>query len=101
MQLNWVIYVYLLNFFKKTRIMGKVKLTLTIDDLIIENAKTFARSKKKSLSNLIEGLLKETTISARPVETNAQKLRGISKSKFSEMTDKEILESQMSEKYGV
>lgn len=38
------------------------KLTLTIEDKIIENAKLYAKSKGRSLSNLIENYLKLLTI---------------------------------------
>jgi hypothetical protein len=37
------------------------KLTLTIDDSIIENAKTYAKEKGRSLSDLIENYLKAIT----------------------------------------
>ncbi len=38
-----------------------VKLTLSLDRDIIEQAKEFARSQHKSLSKLIEGYLRQTT----------------------------------------
>ena len=46
--------------FKKKRIIKK-KLTLTIDQSIIENAKKYAYKRDKSLSYLIENYLKALT----------------------------------------
>lgn len=58
------------------------KLTLTIDDSVIDSAKKYARAKGRSLSAVVENYLK--TISAMPTEENeisprVLKLKGVIK----------------------
>ena len=57
-----------------------VKLTLSLDRDIIEQAKEFARSQHKSLSKLIEGYLRQTARSddeAKQVTPLVAKLSGV------------------------
>ena len=44
----------------------KTKLTVTIDEELLPKAKDYARSRGVSLSQLIEGALRELSQSARP-----------------------------------
>ena len=56
------------------------KLTLTIDKSVIEEAKQYAKSQGRSLSNLIEEYLK--SVSSKDVKAKDLKLSPITKSLF-------------------
>lgn len=56
------------------------KLTLTIDKSVIEEAKQYAKSQGRSLSNLIEEYLK--SVSTKDSETETLELSPITKSLF-------------------
>jgi len=45
------------------------KLTLTIEDTVIDSAKKYARQKGKSLSDIVENYLKSISVSEESVQT--------------------------------
>ena len=83
--------------------MGKIKLTLTVENQIIERAKKVAREKNISLSSVIEKYLINDFLKAEKVAkiSLAEKLGGIAKSKFGEKTDKEIKEMMLKDKHEI
>ncbi len=79
------------------------KLTLTIDQSIIERAKSYAKGKGRSLSDIIENYLKAITTEQRIVEDISpivNSLRGSFKSPESFDYKKELSKG-LSEKYMV
>jgi len=79
------------------------KLTLTIEQSIIEKAKLYAKGKGRSLSDIIENYLKAITMEQRIVEDVSplvNSLRGSFKSPKSFDYKKELSEG-LSEKYMV
>lgn len=50
------------------------KLTLTMQDAVIDSAKEYARKNGKSLSGIVENYLKSITASEKPVETLSPKI---------------------------
>ncbi|QKZ12958.1 DUF6364 family protein [Spirosoma sp. KUDC1026] len=84
--------------------MGKVKLTLTVDERVVSHAKLLARQQRKSLSAMIEQLLslddssQPDTASTIPT---ALRLRGIAKGTLSKKTDKQIWEMMYKDRYGL
>ena len=77
------------------------KLTLTIEQSIIEKAKSYAKDKGRSLSDIIENYLKAITTEQRIVEDISplvNSLRGSFKSPES-FNYKEELSKGLSEKY--
>ena len=84
--------------------MGKIKLTLSIDDALIMQAKAFAKSKNQSLSKTIEDYISSFTsvkVNVDEINSEAEKLRGVAKSILSSKTDKEIKEMMYLDKHGV
>lgn len=85
--------------------MGKVKLTLTVDERVVANAKQLAKQQHKSLSAMIEQLLAPTASSlsesVAPASSNALRLRGIAKSTLSQKTDKQIRDMMYKDRYGL
>ncbi|WP_375447554.1 DUF6364 family protein [uncultured Fibrella sp.] len=84
--------------------MGKVKLTLTVDQRIVAGAKLLAKQQRKSLSAMIEELLTQAVISlpeAIPAVPTALRLRGTAKSALSQKTDKQIREMMYKDRYGL
>ncbi|GHB84130.1 DUF6364 family protein [Persicitalea jodogahamensis] len=85
--------------------MSKVKLTLTIEESVVNHAKVVAKRNRQSLSDMIENFLASTQpkkMSLKsPKMTTALKLRGIAKSTLSKKTDKEIKAMMYKEKYGI
>lgn len=80
--------------------MDKVKLTLSIDEQLINLAKQVAKSRKTSVSELVSSYL--ATFKSIPKLTfEADKLYGIAKSDLSQMSDEEIKALRMKDKYGV
>ncbi len=81
------------------------KLTLTIEEKVIEIAKKYAKEKGQSLSEMVENYFKFITVNRINIKENqlspkVRKLRGIIK------TDKDIdynqiLTEELSKKYGV
>lgn len=74
--------------------MGKVKLTLTVEEQVVIDAKRLARKKQQSLSAMVEQLL--TTVNIDPTGNKAERipnalaLRGIAKGSLSRKTDEQI-----------
>jgi len=83
--------------------MSKVKLTLTIEETLIENAKMIAKNNKKSLSAMVEGYLSHLNLLNMSFSktSDALELRGIAKSPLSGKTDKEIKEMMYKDKYKI
>lgn len=83
--------------------MGKIKLTLSVEENIIIKAKQIAQVKKQSLSNIFEKLLVDNLIGNQSVTSNnrSSRLRGIAKSEISNKTEKEIRDMMINEKYGI
>ena len=80
------------------------KLTLTIDKTVIEEAKKYAKSQGRSLSNLIEEYLK--SISAKDQKTDELELSPITKSllgsvqlKDEELDYKQLIEEEIIKKH--
>lgn len=83
--------------------MGKVKLTLTVENQVILRAKKVANEKKLSLSKIIEQFLLNDflkTDNKTPISL-AEKLNGIAKSNFGNKSDKEIKAMLLKEKHGI
>lgn len=78
------------------------KLTLTIDESVIEKAKIYAKSKENSLSNIIENylkiLVKENKDDVMELTPIVKSLKG-SFSSDSELDYKKELTKKLSEKY--
>ena len=84
--------------------MGKVKLTLTVDEKVVANAKVLAKKQHKSLSQLIEDMLVPSTANLPElgfVPSNALQLRGIAKGVLSRKTDKQIRDMMYKDRFGV
>jgi len=84
--------------------MGKVKLTLTVDERVVANAKRLAKLQHKSLSAMIEELLAPTGSNLSetlPVIPSALRLRGVAKSSLSQKTDKQIRNMMYKDRYGL
>jgi hypothetical protein len=78
------------------------KLTLTIDDTIIQQAKKYAKRKESSLSNIVENYLKVLVSEKKPSETELTPIVKSLKSSFSAEPDfdyKKELTKKLSEKY--
>jgi hypothetical protein len=79
------------------------KLTLTIEQSVIERAKTYAKEKGHSLSEIIENYLKTITIEQKPIEKVSpitKSLRGSFKAPI-DFDYKEELSKALSEKYKI
>jgi len=79
------------------------KLTLTIEKVIIEEAKEYAKKKGQSLSDLVENYFKLLTKDERKVKANqlsprVKRLRGILKVDKS-IDYKKTLEEELTKKY--
>ncbi len=82
------------------------KLTLTIDQHVIEKAKLYAKSQKRSLSNLIESYLR-SVIMDQKTESETQdglspivsSLKGAVKYSGEVIDTKKILEEELLKKY--
>ncbi|MBC3786304.1 DUF6364 family protein [Spirosoma utsteinense] len=84
--------------------MGKVKLTLTVDERVVVSAKLLAKQQRKSLSQMIEQLLTpdEGSLpeSAQTIPS-ALRLRGSAKGTLSRKTDKQIREMMYKDRFGL
>lgn len=81
------------------------KLTLTIEEEVIQTAKDYAKSKGQSLSEMVENYFKLVTkhrSEAKPEELSprVRKLRGILKMD-SDVDYKSVLEDELSKQYGI
>jgi len=78
------------------------KLTLSIDESVIENAKIYARQKGTSLSNMVENYLKVVSNESVCAEPNlspiVKSLKGVFKAP-SDLNYREMLKGKLSEKY--
>jgi len=78
------------------------KLTLTIEQAVIEKAKKYAKDKERSLSNLIENYLKALTKEDRPNEIELTPIVKSLKGSFTAPKNfdyKKELANRLSEKY--
>ena len=78
------------------------KLTLTIEESVIEKAKKYAKTKENSLSNIIENYLKALVKQAPKEETELTPIVKSLKSSFHAEQDfdyKKALANKLSEKY--
>ena len=81
------------------------KLTLTIDQEVIENAKKYAKDKGQSLSEMVENYFKVVTaknarLSEKQLSPKVRKLRGILKTDDN-FDYKQILTEELAKKYGL
>jgi hypothetical protein len=79
-----------------------VKLTLTIEETVIEKAKKYAKVKERSLSNLIENYLKALTTESNQKEVELTPIVKSLKGSFNAPKDldyKKELTNRLSEKY--
>jgi acetylglutamate synthase len=88
--------------------MGKVKLTLTVEEQVVIDAKRLMRKNQQSLSAMIEQLITTATTAAgdsvgnKPkAMSNALTLRGIAKGSLSCKTDKQIRDIMHKDRYGL
>lgn len=84
--------------------MGKVKLTLTVEERVVAHAKLLAKQQRKSLSEMIEQLLTpaDASLPETPVGIpKALALRGIAKGPLSQKTDKQIRDMMHKDRYGL
>ncbi|GAB3639831.1 DUF6364 family protein [Spirosoma arcticum] len=85
--------------------MSKVKLTLTVEERVVMDAKRLARKKQQSLSAMIEQLLTTANVDSAGNEAetvpNALALRGIAKGSLSRKTDKQIRDMMHKDRYGL
>lgn len=78
------------------------KLTLTIEQTVIEKAKKYAKDKERSLSNLIENYLKALTKESNPNEMELTPIVKSLKGSFTApktLDYKKELTNRLSEKY--
>ena len=79
-----------------------IKLTLTIEETVIEKAKKYAKVKERSLSNLIENYLKALTTESNRKEIELTPIVKSLKGSFNAPKDldyKKELTNRLSEKY--
>ncbi len=79
-----------------------IKLTLTIEETVIEKAKKYAKVKERSLSNLIENYLKALTTESNQKEIELTPIVKSMKGSFNAPKDldyKKELTNRLSEKY--
>jgi hypothetical protein len=81
------------------------KLTLTIEKEVIKSAKTYAKEKGQSLSEMVENYFKFLTKERSEIENTrlspkVQKLRGIIKAN-EDLDYKQILSEELEKKYGL
>ena len=79
-----------------------IKLTLTIEETVIEKAKKYAKVKERSLSNLIENYLKALTTESNQKEIEFTPIVKSLKGSFNAPKDfdyKKELTNRLSEKY--
>ncbi len=83
--------------------MGKVKLTLTIEEDLVAKAKAIAKQSRVSVSEMIENFFNQVQAvdNKTLVESQSFKLKGIAKSALSLKTDKQIKIQMYKDKYGL
>lgn len=80
------------------------KLTLSVNQLVVEEAKKYAKSSGKSLSNIVEEYLKSLSKVEQPNKKKAtlkiiKELKGSVKMPKDDKSYKELLEDALLEKY--
>lgn len=79
----------------------KTKLTLTIEQSVVEEAKRYSRKNQKSLSSLIEEFLHQLSHKSKTQSSIVEITKGILKDAYQGKTDKEIRNEIYKEKYGI
>jgi len=79
----------------------KTKLTLTIEQSVVEEAKRYSRKHQQSLSSLIEEFLSQLSHPSKPQPSVVETTQGILKDAYRGKTDKEVREEIYREKYGI
>ena len=79
----------------------KAKLTLTVDQKILEEAKRYSKSHKKSLSSLIEEFLHQLSSKKRGEKSIVESTKGILRDVYKGKSDKEIREIIYKERFDV
>lgn len=79
--------------------MAKAKLTLTIDDRVLERVKKVSNTRGKSLSSITEDFYKKLSASGGQFSL-ASELLGCAAGTLSEKSDIEIKEMYLREKHG-
>lgn len=79
----------------------KIKLTLTIEQSVVEEAKRYSRKNRKSLSSLIEEFLHQLSRKSQTQSSVVERTKGILKGAYQGKTDKEIRDEIYKEKYGI
>ncbi len=79
----------------------KTKLTLTIEQSVIEEAKQYSRKNRKSLSALIEEFLHQLSHRSKTQSSVVEKTKGVLKDAYEGKTDKEIRPEIYRGKYGI
>jgi predicted transcriptional regulator len=76
----------------------KIKVTLTVDQEVVRQAKEFANKRSKSLSSVIEAFLKHL-VERSNSQSVVDHTRGLAKDKFKSLSDREIREKHYKEKH--
>lgn len=79
--------------------MPKTKLTLTIDERLLDRVKKVSKTRGKSLSNLTEDFYKKLSASGGSFSL-ANELLGCAAGTLSAKSDKELKEMYLGEKHG-
>ncbi len=79
----------------------KAKLTLTIDQKVLDEAKRYSKSQQKSLSSLIEEFLHQISIKKRREKSIVESTNGILKDVYIGKSDKEIRDIVFKERFNV
>jgi hypothetical protein len=95
---NLILYVQFVLSLKDTY-MPKSKITLTIDDRLLERVKKVSKTRGKSLSNITEDFYKKLSASGGQFSLSSE-LLGCAAGNFSKKSDKEIMEMYLEEKHG-
>ena len=75
------------------------KLTLSIDETVVEKAKLYARAKSKSLSKVIEQYLKFITESETPPTQVTETVRGLADTLSPPVSDDDLKYQYLKQKY--
>ena len=75
------------------------KLTLSIDETVVEKAKQYASAKSKSLSKVIEQYLKFITESETPPTEVTETVRGLADTLSPAVSDDDLKDQYLKQKY--
>ena len=78
----------------------KTKLTLTVDEGIVEKAKAYAEKNSESLSSSVEKFLKNRTLKNKKYSV-VDASKGLLKGKYPSMSSKQIIARHYQEKHGL